>query len=81
VTIGQLRCQDISKVWSEGGDSGSPVYVYIGGAGTAENDVQLHGVMWGGPGTDYTTTYSSRLSGIEQDLGTLSNVCRAAYGC
>ncbi|HET6763504.1 MAG TPA: hypothetical protein VFH27_07520, partial [Longimicrobiaceae bacterium] len=46
VTIGVLRCQDISKVWSEGGDSGSPVYVYIGGAGTAENDVQLHGVMW-----------------------------------
>ncbi len=81
VTIGVLRCQDISKVWSEGGDSGSPVYVYIGGAGALENDVQLHGVMWGGPGTDYTTTYSSRLSGIEQDLGARSNGCRAAYGC
>ena len=24
VTIGNLRCQDISKVWSEGGDSGGP---------------------------------------------------------
>lgn len=81
VTIGVLRCQDISKVWSEGGDSGSPVYVYIGGAGAAENDVQLHGVMWGGPGSDWTTTYSSRLSGIEADLGALSEVCRAAYGC
>jgi hypothetical protein len=81
VTIGSLRCQDISKVWSEGGDSGSPVYVYIGGAGTAENDVRLHGVMWGGPGTDYTTTYSSRLSGIEADLGTLTNLCRPGYGC
>jgi hypothetical protein len=76
VTIGSLRCQDISKVWSEGGDSGSPVYVWI-----SDNDVQLHGVMWGGPGTDYTTTYSSRLSGIEQDLGTLSNLCRPGYGC
>jgi len=81
VTIGVLRCQDISKVWSEGGDSGSPVYVYIGGSGAAENDVQLHGVMWGGPGTDYTTTYSSRLSGIEADLGSLSNLCRPGYGC
>ncbi|HEX2078948.1 MAG TPA: hypothetical protein VHG08_14595 [Longimicrobium sp.] len=81
VTIGSLRCQDISKVWSEGGDSGSPVFVYLGGSGTAENDVRLHGVMWGGPGSDYTTTYSSRLTGIEADLGALSNLCRPGYGC
>jgi hypothetical protein len=81
VTIGSLRCQDISKVWSEGGDSGSPVFVYVGGSGTAENDVRLHGVMWGGPGTDYTTTYSSRLAGIEADLGALNNLCRPGYGC
>ncbi|HEU0300827.1 MAG TPA: hypothetical protein VFR37_15300, partial [Longimicrobium sp.] len=81
VTIGSLRCQDISKVWSQGGDSGSPVYVYLGGSGTAENDVRLHGVMWGGPGSDYTTTYSSRLAGIEADLGSLSNLCRPGYGC
>jgi hypothetical protein len=81
VTIGSLRCQDISKVWSEGGDSGSPVYVYLGGSGSAENDVRLHGVMWGGPGSDYTTTYSSRLAGIETDLGSLSNLCRPGSGC
>jgi hypothetical protein len=76
VTIGNLRCQDISKVWSEGGDSGSPVYVWIGGS-----QVQLHGVMWGGPGSDYTTTYSSRLGGIEYDLGALNSLCRPGYGC
>ena len=81
VTIGSLRCQDISRVWSQGGDSGSPVYVYLGGSGAAENDVRLHGVMWGGPGSDYTTTYSSRLAGIEADLGALSNLCRPGYGC
>lgn len=81
VTIGTLRCQDISKVWSEGGDSGSPVFVYLGGSGAAENDVRLHGVMWGGPGSDYTTTYSSRLAGIEADLGSLNNLCRPGYGC
>ena len=76
VTIGVLRCQDISKVWSEGGDSGSPVYVWL-----SNNDVQLHGVLWGGPGSDWSTTYSSRLAGIEADLGALSNVCRPGYGC
>ncbi|HEX2204963.1 MAG TPA: hypothetical protein VHG91_16760 [Longimicrobium sp.] len=81
VTIGSLRCQDISKVWSQGGDSGSPVFVYLGGAGAAENDVQLHGVMWGGPGSDWTTTYSSRLAGIEADLGALNSLCRPGYGC
>jgi hypothetical protein len=81
VTIGNLRCQDVSKVYSAGGDSGSPMYVYLGGSGAAENDVQLQGILWGGPGTDYTTTYSSRLSGIELDLGTLSNLCRPGYGC
>jgi len=76
VTIGVLRCQDISKVWSEGGDSGSPVYVWI-----VDNDVQLHGVMWGGPSNDFNTTYSSRLAGIEADLGALTNLCRPGYGC
>ncbi len=37
--------------------------------------------MWGGPGSDYTTTYSSRLGGIEADLGALNNLCRPGYGC
>jgi len=81
VTIGSLRCQDVSRVWSEGGDSGSPMYVSLGGTGDAANDVELYGVLWGGPSTDWTTTYSSRLSGIEQDLGALTNLCRPGYGC
>ncbi len=81
VTIGSLRCQDVSRVWSEGGDSGSPMYLSVGGTGDAANDVQLYGILWGGPSTDWTTTYSSRLSGIEQDLGALTNLCRPGYGC
>ncbi|HEU4558149.1 MAG TPA: hypothetical protein VFS20_09880 [Longimicrobium sp.] len=76
VTIGSLRCQDVSRVWSEGGDSGSPMYVNVGG-----NSVALYGILWGGPSTDWTTTYSSRLSGIEADLGALTNLCRPANGC
>lgn len=81
VTIGTLRCQDISSVWSEGGDSGSPVFYYLGGSGAAENDVQLVGVMWGGPNNNWNVTYSSRLAGIEADLGALNNLCRPGYGC
>lgn len=81
VTIGSLRCQDVSRVWSEGGDSGSPMYVSVGGSGDAANDVHLQGILWGGPSTDWTTTYSSRLTGIEQDLGPLTNLCRPGYGC
>ena len=81
VTIGVLRCQDISSVWSEGGDSGSPMHVWIGGAGAAENDTQLYGILWGGPSNNWNVTYSSRLSGIESDLGTLTNLCRPGYGC
>jgi hypothetical protein len=76
VTIGNLRCQDISKVYSAGGDSGSPMYVWIG-----NNQVELQGILWGGPGSDYTTTYSSRLAGIEYDLGGLSGLCRPGWGC
>ncbi|HEX2206747.1 MAG TPA: hypothetical protein VHG93_03640 [Longimicrobium sp.] len=76
VTIGSLRCQDVSRVWSEGGDSGSPMYVNVGG-----NGVALYGILWGGPSTDWTTTYSSRLAGIEADLGALTNLCRPGYGC
>ena len=81
VTIGVLRCQDISSVWSEGGDSGSPMHVWIGGAGAAENDTQLYGILWGGPSNNWNVTYSSRLSGIESDLGSLTNLCRPGYGC
>jgi len=81
VTIGSLRCQDVSRAWSEGGDSGSPMYVQVGGTGDPANDVQLYGILWGGPSTDWTTTYSSRLAGIEADLGALTNLCRPGYGC
>ncbi|HEX2204752.1 MAG TPA: hypothetical protein VHG91_15700, partial [Longimicrobium sp.] len=81
VSFGTLVCQDVSKVYSQGGDSGAPVYVYLGGSGAAENDVQLQGILWGGPSGDPTTSYSSRLSGIEADLGALTGLCRPGYGC
>ena len=76
VAIDNLRCQDVSTVYSEPGDSGSPMYYWLG-----NEQVELYGILWGGPEYDYNTTYSSRLSGIEQDLGTLTYVCAPGYGC
>lgn len=75
-----LQCQDLSSVWSQGGDSGSPMYVYRYG------NAELYGILWGGPplpdGTkDPNKTYSSRLAGIEQDLGPLTYLCAPAYVC
>jgi hypothetical protein len=76
VTIDLLRCQDVSSVWSEGGDSGSPMYVYL-----RDNQVELQGILWGGPDGNWNVTYSSRLAGIEADLGVLSGLCAPGYGC
>lgn len=42
-------CQDVSKVYSAPGDSGSPMYVWYGSTA-----VRLYGILWGGPGSDYT---------------------------
>jgi hypothetical protein len=76
VTIGNLVCQDVSTVFSAGGDSGSPVYLWLG-----NNQVQLYGILWGGPANNFNVTYSSPLSGIEYDLGALTNLCVPGAGC
>jgi len=76
VTIGNLVCQDVSTVYSAGGDSGSPIYIWLGGS-----DVQLQGILWGGPSNNFNITYSSPLVNIEYDLGPLSNVCAPGFGC
>lgn len=74
--IGSLLCQDISKVYSAPGDSGSPMYVWLG-----SGSVKLYGILWGGPGSDYSTSYSSRLDGIENDFDATLTVCAPGYGC
>jgi hypothetical protein len=79
VTIGQLACQDVSSVWSQPGDSGSPMMVWTGGGNGY--DAQLYGILWGGPSGNWNVTYSSPLPGIEADLGPLSQLCLPGYGC
>lgn len=73
VTIGNLVCQDISDIWSEPGDSGSPIVYWTGGA--SGYDAELYGILWGGPNGNWNVTYSSRLGGIEADLGPLYGLC------
>lgn len=80
VTIGNLVCQDISNVWSQPGDSGSPIVVLVGGGPTGYG-AELHGILWGGPSNNWNVTYSSRLGGIEADLGPLTALCLPGWGC
>lgn len=75
VAIGSYRCQWIGKIFSQDGDSGSPVYDqnYFG------QYAQAHGILWGGPPGDFTTSYWSPMSGIDRDLGHIG-VCGVS-GC
>jgi V8-like Glu-specific endopeptidase len=69
-TIGRswsnLRCQTFATYYSEGGDSGSPVFRQLGGA-----DVALLGVHWGREG-DFGDRVFSAIGQVEKDLGRLS---------
>lgn len=58
-----FECQYVTSTWSEGGDSGSPMFV-VGSTGVA-----LHGLLWGGPAGDWTTTWYSPVGGVEKDFG------------
>ena len=66
-------CQDIVSAGTTivaGGDSGSPVFKLADKPDTAEVEVELYGVLWGGS-SDGTTFVYSPLTNIEKDLGTL----------
>lgn len=69
----QLRCQWITSVYSEPGDSGSPIFSDAG-----DGSVILQGLLWGGPLGDPYTSYYSPISGIETDLEKTLNVERPA---
>lgn len=71
-----FSCLDVSNIYSQGGDSGAPVYRRV-----STTQVELYGIVQGGPPLDPYTTFSSRLGYIEQELGALSNLCVPGYGC
>lgn len=59
----ELRCQWITDIYSEAGDSGSPIFSDAG-----DGSVVLQGLLWGGPVGDPNHTYYSPISGIETDM-------------
>ncbi|MEE9134121.1 MAG: hypothetical protein V3U13_11225, partial [Gemmatimonadota bacterium] len=64
-------CQYVAELWSEGGDSGAPVFQHYWKGSAAH----AHGILWGGPPGDWTETWYSPLSGVETDLGVQVDIC------
>lgn len=61
-----LLCQtNITGMYAESGDSGSPVFVFIPGLVDEPQTVSLTGLLWGSAGL---TIIVSPLSGVEKDL-------------
>lgn len=82
VNIDPFRCQTVALLWSEGGDSGSPIFNISRRRVPPDPDwVILYGVLWGGPPGDYTTTWYSPISGVDTDLGTYYVCDGSGFGC
>jgi len=65
-----LLCQHRSSIWSEGGDSGSPIF-YENGQGTDPSHwdwVYVAGILHGGPDEEWDITDFSTVQGIDEDL-------------
>jgi len=66
-----LLCQIHTTIWSEPGDSGSPIYTRQTLVGGTPGTAVFYGIMWGGPPTDFNVTWISPVSGLDSDLGYL----------
>jgi hypothetical protein len=67
--IGQLvLCNAKASLFSQGGDSGSPVFYWWSAYGA--DTVELVGILWGSNGVD--RAFVSKWSNVEQDLGNLN---------
>lgn len=64
-----ILCSDDSKLWSDAGDSGAPVFKWYGGSDTT---VYWAGILWGGPVVggqiDRTVTWHSPRWNIDLEL-------------
>ncbi|HXF95256.1 MAG TPA: hypothetical protein VNI61_04065 [Gemmatimonadales bacterium] len=59
------RCQDRVRADVAGGDSGSPVFRWLGGSG----NVRLMGILWGGSVSGEVTFVFSPMGNIHMELG------------
>lgn len=72
VRLSSLWCQYVAWLWSLPGDSGSPIFQDSGDSIPSGVEVNLRGILWGGPtGVWDTTWYSGMTNGIEKDFGTV----------
>lgn len=72
-----LKCQITSDIYSEEGDSGSPVFYWPPTAPLGNNNVALIGIHWG-KSVSFQRTYQSRTFGIKGDL-TVGNEMMITY--
>lgn len=59
-----MVCNTITDIWSEGGDSGSPVFYW---PWRDQDYVHFEGILWGGPANDFHETWFSRCYNISKD--------------
>ncbi len=75
-----LLCQWESTIWSEPGDSGSPIFLDADQHPTVPiSSVHLAGLLWGGPAGNWNVTWFSALDGIERDFGRSFTVCDPSF--
>lgn len=71
----RVDCFHESNLYSDKGDSGSPVFRDYDGVDPGPPDsppgVELVGLLWGGPGGNPYVTWFSRYNLVERDLGTM----------
>lgn len=61
-----LLCQDHADLESDGGDSGAPVFAFVEGQ---DEYVRVAGILWGGPDGSTSTTYYSRWTNVDFEVG------------
>ncbi|HEY0140541.1 MAG TPA: hypothetical protein VGF48_06580 [Thermoanaerobaculia bacterium] len=58
-----LLCNEVTDIYSEPGDSGSPIFKWLN-----EDEVEWAGILWGGPYGDWDTTYHASNWNVQADL-------------
>lgn len=73
-----LLCQDMVEAGVGAGDSGSPVFRVTNDP--EDEDVTLHGILWGAT-TDGTSFVYSPVDNVHKDFEETLSVCAEGFGC
>jgi hypothetical protein len=67
-----ILCNDITSIWSEGGDSGSPIFFRL----YPDADyVYLAGILWGGPSNNFNETWFSPCWNVQHEMPLYDGAC------